>query len=108
MSVATALTDVLPSTAISGERVVGPWQRVGIEPEAVVHPESIEEVSAALRWAGESGVRIIVVGSGRHLPALWQEGRFVVLSTARLNGIEIYEFRFATRLEPLIVKRNRE
>ena len=91
MSVATALTDVLPSTAISGERVVGPWQRVGIEPEAVVHPEAIEEVSAALRWAGESGVRIIVVGSGRHLPALWQEGRFVVLSTARLNGIEIYE-----------------
>ena len=85
------LTDILPSAAISGERVTGPWQRLGIEPEAIVHPESVEEVSAALRWAGESGVRIIAVGSGCHLPALWQEGRFVVLSTTRLTGIEIYE-----------------
>ena len=91
VSVATMLTDILPSAAISGERVTGPWQRLGIEPEAIVHPESVEEVSAALRWAGASGVRIIAVGSGCHLPALWQEGRFVVLSTTRLTGIEIYE-----------------
>ena len=85
------LTDILPSAAISGERLTGPWQGLGIEPEAIVHPESVEEVSAALRWAGASGVRIIAVGSGCHLPALWQEGRFVVLSTTRLTGIEIYE-----------------
>ena len=91
MSVATALADVLPSAAISKERVTGPWQRLGIEPEAVVYPGSVGEVSSALRWAGESGIRIIPIGSGGHLPALWQKGRFVVLSTARLTGIEIYE-----------------
>jgi len=91
MTVAPSLTDVLPSEALGEVGTPVPWPLLGSAPEAVVHPESTEEVAALLSWASAQRVGVVPIGSGSGLAVRRMEGRFVVLSTNRLTGIEIYE-----------------
>ena len=87
----TALADVLPAGVIASQGHGELWSTLGSEPEAVVHPESTDEVSRILSWASGEGVGVVPVGAGAHLGVRAMHGRFIVLSTNRLTGIEIYE-----------------
>lgn len=92
MSVASSLADVLPSQALSDDWTSpGRGAAAGAEPEAVVHAESTEEVAATMRWASAHGVGVLPVASGQRLRGRPIDGRFVVLRTDRLRGLEIYE-----------------
>lgn len=90
MSGATSLVDGLPARVVDHDGDRWPWL-VG-RPEAVVHPESTEEVAATLRWAAAHDVGVAVVASGRRFEgARTMDGPFLVLCTDRVVGIDIYE-----------------
>lgn len=59
--------------------------------EAVVRPGSTEEVAAVLDWAGREGVRVLPVGTARHLPPGALASGCVVLLVDRLAEVEMYE-----------------
>ena len=86
-----ALTDVLPAEALASEAADGALSTVQATAEAVVRPQSTEEVADTLRWATANSVGVLPVGSGERLPKRSVEGRFIVLATDRLAGFEIYE-----------------
>jgi FAD/FMN-containing dehydrogenase len=82
---------MLPREAIAvGEADAG-WAALGHEPEAVVRPGSADEVASVMAWASAEGVGVVPAGSGRRLRPRTVDGPFVVLTTERLFGIEIYE-----------------
>jgi glycolate oxidase FAD binding subunit len=64
-------------------------------PECVVRPGSVEEVAAVMRWATEEGVGVLPLRSGGRAVPVVSGGpngdRWIVLSTERLSGVEIYE-----------------
>jgi len=91
MSVTTALADVLPSEAIVAGASSGAWDALEAEPESIVRPSTTEDVGAVLSWAGAEGVGVVPVGSGHALGTRRPRGTFIVLSTARLSGVEEYE-----------------
>ena len=99
MSVGSAmpLADVVSAEALvesggeGGSRVAFAHLALGREPDAVVAPGSIEEVVALLAWAESNSVGVIPVGTGTHLGDRRPAGPYVVLSTERLSGVEIYE-----------------
>jgi glycolate oxidase FAD binding subunit len=57
----------------------------------VVRPGTTEEVAAVLAWATREGIGVLPVASGSRVVPVSAEGAYVVLSTTRLSGIEIYE-----------------
>jgi glycolate oxidase FAD binding subunit len=67
------------------------WAVAGAPPEAVVAPEDADEVVELLRWAGAGGIGVVARGGGRHLGSRRPRPPFVILSTARLRGIDTYE-----------------
>jgi glycolate oxidase FAD binding subunit len=68
------------------------WPGIPAAPEAVVHPESTEEVAATMRLASAHGVGVLVMASGARLHASHAIDRpYLLLRTDRLSGIEIYE-----------------
>jgi glycolate oxidase FAD binding subunit len=85
-----ALAGVLPDSA-----VVAPdadrWASLGAMPEAVVSPASVEQVATLMAWASAESVGVVPAGSGRRLGARTMRDRFVVVTTDRLTGVEIYE-----------------
>jgi glycolate oxidase FAD binding subunit len=85
------LSDVLPAEALAEAANAGALARLASGAEAVVRPQSTEEVADTLRWASAEGVGVLPVGSGVRVRPGALEGRFVVLSTERLSGFEIYE-----------------
>ncbi len=90
MSGATSLVDGLPARVVDQDGDRWPW--LAGRPEAVVHPESTEEVAATVRWAAAQGVGVAVVASGRRFEgARAMHGPFLLLCTDRLVGIDIYE-----------------
>jgi glycolate oxidase FAD binding subunit len=96
MSVAASLADVLPAAAFSEATRARGWTPPPVlaeapAPEAVVRPESTEEVAATMRWAAASGVGVLPVASGRRLRGAQLDRPYVVLSSERLAGIEMYE-----------------
>ncbi len=91
MSGAGSLADVLPPGSISDEASEGSWPSLGRSPEAVVRPESVEEIAATLRWAAAQGVGVAPLASGDRFVGRTPERPFVVIATDRLRGIEIYE-----------------
>lgn len=75
---------------------VGEWGRsdgpgLGRSPELVASPASTDEVVALIRWAGDEGLGVMPLASGRHVQPVATEGRFVGVETSRLAGIEEYE-----------------
>jgi len=90
MSVATSLADVLPADVVTGAGDRWPW--LAGPREAVVRPTSTEEVAATMRWAAGREVGVLVVASGRRLRGARRLDRpYVVLSTERLTGTEVYD-----------------
>ncbi len=87
----SALAGVVPAEALGEEVDAARWRTLGGAPEAVVSPQSAEEAASLLRWASAEGVGVVPAGSGRRLGPRVVDGRYVVLSTDRLTGIEIYE-----------------
>jgi len=85
------LSDVLPAAALADAPEGGALADLAAKAEAVVRPRSTEEVADTLRWASAEGVGVLPVGSGTRARRTPLEGRFVVLSTERLSGFEIYE-----------------
>ena len=63
----------------------------GRAPEEVVHPESAEEVAAALERASARGLGVLPVASGRRVRVRALDRPYVVLRTDRLIGIEMHE-----------------
>jgi len=91
MTLTTSLADVLPAEALSAEVESASAPALGRPPEAVVHPESAEEVAAILEWASAHGVGVLPIASGRRVPRRSLDRPFVLMRTNRLTGIEIYE-----------------
>ncbi len=96
----TAATDVLPADRVAAaetdgvllERLVASGRGT---PEAVLHPHDTDEVTAVMRWASSTGTGVLPVASGARLrPIGGRDGEprpWIVLSTDRLSGLEIYE-----------------
>ena len=86
-----SLTDVVSPEAL--EAPPGSTARIalGLAPDAVVAPGSVEEVVELLEWAQATGVGVIPVGTGAHLGDRRPARSYIALSTARMSGIEIYE-----------------
>lgn len=64
----------------------------GFPADAVVFPETVEEVQETVRAAGRSGVQLAPAGRGSWLRAGgWTRPASVVVSTARMNAISDYE-----------------
>jgi glycolate oxidase FAD binding subunit len=91
VSTQSALEDVLPAGAVTGPDASASYGRLADGAEAVVHPRSTEEVVEVVRWAAAHEVGILAVGSGARARPPRRDGRYVVLTTDRLSGIEIYE-----------------
>lgn len=91
MSVAGSLAGVLPSGSLSPDAPEGSWSRLGRRPEAVARPGSVEEIAATMRWAAAEGVGVAPMFSGDRFVGHESDRPFVVLSTDRLRGIDIYE-----------------
>jgi glycolate oxidase FAD binding subunit len=90
VSVATSLADTLPTALVDVDTDRWPW--LAGRPEAVVRPTSAAEVASTMRWACGRGVGVLVIASGRRLRAARPLDRpFVILSTERLVGTEVYE-----------------
>jgi glycolate oxidase FAD binding subunit len=91
VSKASSLAGVLPPEALAdglaGEAVAA--AREGAE--AIVRPASTDEVAQTLRWAAANGVGVMPVGSGERAPSVRRDGSFLLLSSDRLRGLEIYE-----------------
>jgi FAD/FMN-containing dehydrogenase len=97
VSALASLAGVLPPTAlafgeaIEDERVASLGHLVGAAPEAVVRPESTDDVAATMRWASASGVAVLPVASARRVHGGTSREPYIVLVTDRLRGIDIYE-----------------
>lgn len=89
MTVAKSLASVLPHDAVAAEPADAPSG--SRPPEAVVRPGSTTEVASLMEWATRQGVGVLPVGSGRRARPVQGDGRYVVLETGRLAGIEEYE-----------------
>jgi glycolate oxidase FAD binding subunit len=87
MSAADVLTGLLPDDEIQeGGTSIG-----GATPEATVSPRSVEEVVHVLRAASAAGLGVVPSGSGVDLGFVPPHRPFVVLSTAGMKGVEMYE-----------------
>ena len=91
MTAAGALAGVLSGDAFAAPANDERWATLGGVPEAIVSPESTGEVSSVMSWASAEGVGVVPAGSGRRLGPRTLSGRFIVLTTDRITGIEIYE-----------------
>jgi glycolate oxidase FAD binding subunit len=63
----------------------------GRAPDDVVHPESAEEVAAAIERASARGLGVLPVASGRRVRVGLLDRPYILLHTGKLTGIDIYE-----------------
>jgi glycolate oxidase FAD binding subunit len=85
------LCDVLPAGAVRDAGDAGDWTVGGATPEAVAEPSSVEEVRAVLAAAASGGFAVVPLGGRTDPGPETPRGRFVVLSTQRLGGVEDYQ-----------------
>lgn len=92
-SIAYRLRDLLGASSVfSDEAVLQKYSIEGIAPQAMVQPENTEQVIAVLRVCNEQDWVIVPFGGGtRQHVGLLPERVDVVLSTERLNAIEVYD-----------------
>ncbi len=84
-----SLMERVDARSVAPGHELGGWRIGGATPAAVLTPGSIDEVSAVLRGARD--VHVLPLGSRTHVGTVRPEEPFVVLSTRRLTGVEIYE-----------------
>jgi glycolate oxidase FAD binding subunit len=87
------LRDLLGATSVfSDEAILEKYAIAGITPQAVVQPENAEQIIATLKVASEQDWMVVPFGGGtRQHVGLLPERVDIVLSTERLNAIEIYD-----------------
>jgi UDP-N-acetylenolpyruvoylglucosamine reductase len=115
VSTMTTSLDVRPLRAALEGDVVTPedesWEdarrawnlTVDQRPAAVVLPESVEDVSAAVRFAYESGLRVAPQGTGHGAAALGDLDDTILLKTERMRGVEIDAQRRTARVEAGVI-----
>jgi glycolate oxidase FAD binding subunit len=87
VSAADVLADLLPGDEVrEGGTPVG-----GATPDATVAPSSVENVVEVLRTASRAGFGVVPSGNGTDLGPTPPTGPFVILSTAAMKGVEMYE-----------------
>jgi len=59
------------------------------QPAAVALPESVDDVTAVVRWARERGLRVAPQGTGHNALPLGSLAHTVLLKTERMRGVEI-------------------
>jgi len=69
------------------------------QPAAVVYPESVEDVQAAVRFARERGLRIAAQGTGHNAGVLGSLEDTILLKTERMRRVEIDPTRWLARVE---------
>jgi glycolate oxidase FAD binding subunit len=90
VTVASALSGVVPGEALA-EPDEDRWACLGARPEAVVSPADEAEAAAVMAWASREGLGVVPAGSGQRLGPRRMEVPYVVLTSERLCGLEIYE-----------------
>jgi glycolate oxidase FAD binding subunit len=90
VTVASALSDVVPGEALA-EPDEDRWASLGARPEAVVSPADEAEAAAVMAWASREGLGVVPAGSGRRFGPRRMGVPYVVLTSERLCGLEIYE-----------------
>ncbi len=90
-ALAAALEAAFPRGALAVPTDSSAWTLGGASPEGIVSPVSISEVKGALAAAEQAGVGVVPLGGCTAPGCEPPSGPFVVLSTARLTGIEDYE-----------------
>ena len=91
MSVSNGLASVVSPEALvpSDDFLAG--AEFGGDLMAVVQPASTAEVAAIMSWADREGVGVLPTCSGERAPRVPSKRPYVVLSTKRLDGMELYE-----------------
>ncbi|HSW28942.1 MAG TPA: FAD-binding oxidoreductase [Longimicrobiales bacterium] len=87
----TVLAGLLPAEALRAPGDVEEWTVGGAPPEAVAEPSSVEEIKVVLAAAAASGFSVVPLGARTDPGPEPPRGRFVVLSTRRLAGVEDYQ-----------------
>jgi glycolate oxidase FAD binding subunit len=87
----TALEAAFPTGALEVPTDLAAWSLGGASPEGIVSPVSVSEVRGALVAAERAGVGVVPLGGCTATGCEPPSRPFVVLSTARLTGIEDYE-----------------
>jgi glycolate oxidase FAD binding subunit len=83
---------LLPADAVLEGDDAQVWSVAGVQPRAVVFPDSAQQVAGVLRIAAEEGVAVEPAGGGGWLHAGHRPASApVVLSTARFTSIDEYE-----------------
>jgi hypothetical protein len=72
-------------------------------PAAVVLPESAADVSAAVRYAAERGLRVAAQGTGHNAGPLGSLADTVLLKTERMRGVQIDPVARTARVEAGVV-----
>jgi glycolate oxidase FAD binding subunit len=88
---ARALAGILPAEALRSPDDGGAWTVGGALAEAVAEPASVEEVRALLAAAASGGFAVVPLGGRTDPGPEAPRGRFVVLSTRRLTGVDDYQ-----------------
>ena len=88
---AVPLTDVVSTEALEAPPGGSARIALGREPDAVVAPGSVEEIVELLAWAQVAAVGVLPVGTGAHVGDRRPQRPYIVLTAARLRGVEIYE-----------------
>jgi glycolate dehydrogenase FAD-binding subunit len=91
VTVAESLGDLLPLEALAPAGDPATPAQPGLRPDFIVRPGSTEEVASVMSWASADGVGVLPVGSGRRADPVRRSGPYIVLSTERLAGIDVYE-----------------
>jgi glycolate oxidase FAD binding subunit len=91
VSVSEALSSLVSPEALMPSDDFLAGAELGGDPTAVVQPASTEEVAAIMSWADREGVGVLPICSGERAPRVPPERPYLVLSTKRLDGMEVYE-----------------
>ncbi len=86
-----ALAGLLPAEALRDPGETEAWTVGGASPEALAEPSSVEEIRAVLAAAASGGFSVVPLGGRTDPGPEPPRGRFVVLSTRRLAGVEDYQ-----------------
>ena len=87
----TAVLGPYPTERLLAGEAARRWS-ADVSVEAVVFPESAEEVQETVRAATEAGIRLVPAGRGTWLRAGgWVREAAVAVSTARMNAVRHYE-----------------